>query len=264
LSLLAFVIVAMAYGLRLGQEFPVNSIDTNVGRHQTVVLFGATGTAGDGVLKAVMADQDVAKVHVVTRRLSPRIEAGDAAGKIESTMHSDFLDYAPIHDLLSETDTVYWALGTSALNVSDEQYGVIHVDYPLSLAKEWLSSNSGELSFHLISGMGAGENARLHWAREKARAETELFDLAEGTNMRVISYRPAYIVPTEEQANVGHNFLHTILAPVKFALRSTLIGQAMLEVSARGEQLPNRTILENNEVIRYSNGYSQRCNPTSR
>lgn len=257
--MLALAILTVAYLLRLGQEFPVESIDTNVGRHDTVLIFGATGTAGDGVLKAVLSDPGVTRVYVVTRRLSTRIEAGIASGKLESKVHSDFLDYAPIRDLLGEADTVYWALGTSALNVSDEQYGVIHVDFPVSLAKEWLNSNAtAELSFHLVSGMGAGPDARQHWAREKARAERVLFSLADGTNMRVIAYRPAYIVPTEEQANFGHNLLHAILAPIKWAIRSTLIGQAMLEVSARGQQLPNRTILNNSEVIRYSNGYAKR------
>lgn len=76
--------------------------------------------------------------------------------------------------------------------------------------------------------------------------------------MRVISYRPAYIVPTEEQANLGHNALHLIFAPINLALRATSIGEAMLEVSARGNQLQNRTILENRDNMKFSNGYRQR------
>ena len=98
----------------------------------------------------------------------------------------------------------------------------------------------------------------MHWAREKARAEATLFELAEGTTMRVISYRPSYIVPTEEQSNIGHILLHAIFTPVKLAIRSMDIGEAMLEVSARGGQLENGTILENRDVIKYRNGYRKR------
>jgi hypothetical protein len=253
------VVLLIAYVLRLGEEYPVESLDTDTARHGTIAIFGATGTAGDGVLKAAMSDSDVAKIHVVTRRASPRIDAGVATGLVQMTTHLDYLDYTPLQELLSEVDTVYWALGTASANVTEEQYGVIHVDYPVSMAKEWMNTKkTGELSFHLISGMSASADSRMMWAREKARAESALFELADGTNMRVISYRPAYIVPTEEQANFGHNVLHAIFAPIKLALRATVIGEAMLEVSARGGQLENRTILENREVMKFSNGYRQR------
>jgi len=254
------VVLLIAYSLRLGEEYPVESLDTDTARHGTIAIFGATGTAGDGVLKAAMSNSDVVKIFVVTRRTSPRIDAGVATGLVQMTTHMDYLDYTPLQELLSEVDTVYWALGTASANVTEEQYGAIHVDFPVSMAKEWMNTRtSGEMSFHLISGMAASADSRMMWAREKARAESALFDLADGTNMRVISYRPAYIVPTEEQAKFGHNLLHTIFAPIKLALRATAIGEAMLEVSARGDQLENRTILENKEIIEFSNGYRQRA-----
>ena len=100
----------------------------------------------------------------------------------------------------------------------------------------------------------------MHWARQKARAEKELFALADGTSLRVISYRPSYIVPTEEQANTLHTIAFAILQPVKLAIRATSIGQAMLEVTARGEQLPNGTILESRDIEMYANGYLKRTN----
>jgi nucleoside-diphosphate-sugar epimerase len=233
--------------------------DTDSYQQETIAIFGATGTAGDGVLKAAMNDPSVKKVHVVTRRTSPRIEAGVAAGIVELTIHDDYLDFSPLRDMLKEIDTVYWALGTSAANVTEETYGSIHVDFPVSMATEWMDCrDSGKLSFHLVSGMSVSAESRMMWAREKARAEALLFDLADGTNLRVVSYRPAYIVPTEEQANFGHSVLHKILAPLKLALRATLIGEAMLEVGARGNQFRNRTILENRGVVNLSNEYRQR------
>jgi hypothetical protein len=101
------VVLLIAYVLRLGEEYPVESLDTDTARHGTIVIFGATGTAGDGVLKAAMSDSDVEKIHVVTRRTSPRIDAGVATGLVQMTTHMDYLDYAPLQELLSEVDTVY-------------------------------------------------------------------------------------------------------------------------------------------------------------
>jgi hypothetical protein len=226
---------------------------------RTVAVFGATGTAGDGVLKAVMNDSNIANIHVIARRSSPRIDSGIESGRIEMTTHQDFLDYSALRALLSELDTVYWALGTSVSNVTEEQYGVIHVDYPVSLAKKWLSCRElGEMSFHFISGMSVSASSRMMWAREKARAESALFDLAEETNMKVISFRPAFIVPSEEQAGFGHNLVHGILKPMNLAIRSTHIGNAMLQVGRRSGEFNNRTILENRELLALGDSYLAR------
>ena len=53
------------------------------------------------------------------------------------------------------------------------------------------------------------------WAREKVRAEKSLFELTEGTSLRVIAYRPDYIGPTEEEANLGQTLLYWFFKPVK-------------------------------------------------
>jgi nucleoside-diphosphate-sugar epimerase len=226
---------------------------------RTVAVFGATGTAGDGVLKAVINDADIANIHVITRRSSERIDSGVESGRIEMTSHQDYLDYSSLREVLSEVDAVYWALGTSVTNVTEEQYGVIHVDYPVAFTKEWLSCRkSDRMTFHFVSGMSVGANSRMMWACEKARAELALFDLAERTNMNVISYRPAYIVPSEERAGFGHNLAHRILKPMNLAIRSTHIGNAMLQVGRNGDEFSNRTILENRELSTLGDRYLAR------
>jgi hypothetical protein len=173
--------------------------------------------------------------------------------------HMDYLDYAPLEDMLAEVDTVFWAIGITARAVSKEQYGVIHVDFPMAFVKEWLDAGKeGELSFHYISGSGAKENSSMHWAREKARAEQALFDLADGTRIRVISYRPAAVVHSTELASFADKVIEFVFEPFKMAVRSTVIGRAMLEVSARGDQLPHGSILENRDIRSYGAGYSER------
>ena len=68
--------------------------------NKVVMVFGATGSVGDGLLKAAVEDPNVDTVYVITRRTSPRIEAGVASGKVVLRMHKDFTDYASVSDIL--------------------------------------------------------------------------------------------------------------------------------------------------------------------
>ncbi len=96
------------------------------------------------------------------------------------------------------------------------------------------------------------------WAREKVRAERTLFEFAEGTNLRVIAYRPDYIGPTEEEAHIGQDLLFWFFAPVGAAVRAEQIGQAMFEVTARGNEFENGDRLGTRGIIRYSDAFDRR------
>lgn len=224
-----------------------------------IAIFGATGTAGDGIFKAALADPHIRKIHVITRRSTPRIEQGVAAGKVEMTLHLDYLDYSDIHKQISEVDTVYWAIGISSVGVDEETYGRIHVDFPLQFLREWTSvSDKPDLSFHFISSSDIAEDSSTMWVREKIRAEKALFGFADGTGLRVIAYRPDYIGATTEQAHTGQNLLYWFFRPVGAAVRATEIGKAMLELTARGSTFRNGTKVSTSDIIRYSEAYDQR------
>lgn len=228
-------------------------------RHDTVAIFGASGTAGDGILKAALADPDIARIHVFTRRTTPRIDAGVASGKVAMTLHLDYLDYSVLHDQIASADAVYWAIGTSSVGVDEETYGLIHVDFPVHFVREWLGvSDKADISFHYISSSDISADSRMMWAREKVRAENTLFDVAADSNLRVIAYRPDYIGPTKEEAHIGQNLLYWFFAPVSSAVRATQIGQAMFEVTARGSEFDNGDRLGTRSIIRYSDEYQRR------
>jgi len=227
--------------------------------HETIVIFGASGTAGDGILKAALADPDIKNIHVITRRATPRIEEGIAAGKVQMTLHRDYLDYTAVHEQIAEADAVYWALGTSSVGVDEKTYGMIHVDFPVRFVAEWTSvSDKPDISFHYISSSDISADSSMMWAREKVRAENSLFEFAEGSDLRVILYRPDYIGPTKEKAHIGQNLLYWFFAPVNAAVRATQIGQAMIEVTARGAQFENGDRLGTSSIIRYSDAYERR------
>ena len=227
--------------------------------YASVVIFGASGTAGDGILKAALANTDIEEIHVITRRMTPRIEAGVASGKVIASLHQDYLDYSAVHDQITAANAVYWAIGTSTVGVDDETYGLIHVDFPVQFVREWLSVSSvDDISFHYISSSDISADSRMMWAREKVRAEQTLFKTAQGTKLRVIAYRPDYIGPTREEAHLGQTFLHWFFAPIGAAVRATQIGEAMLEVTARGNEFGNGDRLGTRKIIRYSDAYEQR------
>ena len=224
-----------------------------------VMIFGASGTVGDGILKALIMDKKVQKIQVITRRLTPRIEEGVEMGKVIVTRHMNYLDYAPIKDELLNVKAVYWALGTSASNVSDEKYTEIHVDFPVVFLKLWLSlDKEKQKSFHLITGAGTAADSWFHWAREKAKAESELSALAKGTGLRFIAYRPSFVMPSAEQITSFKSLLYTPLEITNLAVKSTHIGQCMIEVTMRPEEIGNGSILNHSSIRSFAEVYRER------
>ena len=227
--------------------------------HSTIAIFGASGTAGDGILKAALADPNIDKIHVITRRATPRIDAGVESGKVVMTIHMDYEDYSAVREQIAEASAVYWAIGISSLGVDEETYTMIHVDFPMAFVNEWIdASEKDDITFHYISSSDISEDSSAMWAREKYRAEQELFGFAEGTNMRVIAFRPDYIGPTEEEAHLGQDMLYWFFKPVGAAVRAQQIGQAMIEVTARGDEFENGDRLNTSSIIRHSDAYERR------
>ncbi len=259
-GLFALFYAGLALFLSLDDE-AIETLQREPASHETIALFGASGTAGDGILKAALADPGVRRIHVVTRRATSRIEAGVAAGKVHVTRHTNYLDYSAIHGQIAEADAVYWAIGISSRGVDEETYGRIHVDFPRQFVTEWLqASTRPEVTFHYISSSDISEDARMMWAREKVRAEKTLFALAEDSKLRVVFYRPDYIGPTREQAHLGQRLLYGFFAPVGAAVKAVQIGHAMLEMTARGTSVSNGETLDTRDILLYSDAYGRRIN----
>lgn len=259
--LISFVLLIVAGNLwgraTLGTITPDSAATRDSAANRVVMVFGASGSVGDGLLQAAMEDGDVATVHVVTRRTTPRIERGVASGRVQLHMHNDYEDYTALRAELSEVNTVLWGLGTSSLNVDDQTYTWIHVDFPVAFVTAWLEQrSSGPMAFHYVTGMGTDPEGDSHWAREKGRAEQELAALAAGTGLRTFSYRSAYIRPTREQANLLHYLGEWLLRPGYLVIPSRALGHAMLEISARTEELANGTLIDNADSIAYAEHYA--------
>ena len=258
--LILFILAYIAGAIFLAlDDRPVADMQGTASTHGTIAIFGASGTAGDGILKAALADPSIRQIHVVTRRSTPRIEQGIAAGKVDMTVHTDYLDYTDVLDKVADAGTVYWAIGTSSFGVDQETYSKIHVEFPMRFIESWAEvCEVPNRSFHYISSSDISEDSLMMWAREKARAENVLFQFAGKNDIRVIAYRPDYIGPTAEERHLGQAMLFWFFRPVGAAVRARQIGQAMIEVTARGPELENGSKIGTRGIYRYSDAYERR------
>ena len=85
---------------------PLSTPHLNQDPLKEVMIFGASGTIGDGILKAMLMDKNVQTVQVITRRFTPRINEGVKLGKVIVTKHMNYIDYAPIKDKLQKIEAV--------------------------------------------------------------------------------------------------------------------------------------------------------------
>ena len=111
LALFALVYIAGAVTLALKDD-SIAVFEEPTANYETIAIFGASGTAGDGILKSALANPDIRKIHVITRRSTPRIEEGVASGKVQMTLHMDYPDTSASH---SPCNTEWAALTTSCV-----------------------------------------------------------------------------------------------------------------------------------------------------
>jgi uncharacterized protein YbjT (DUF2867 family) len=245
--------------LTMGTIVPAANPELDPTANRVVMVFGATGSVGDGLLKAALNSSEVDTVHVVTRRTSPRIDAALPNGKLVLHLQSDFTDYTALGAVLTEVNTVLWGLGTTSIGMDPDTYTRIHVDFPVGFVKAWLEARTeSPMAFHYVTGVGTGEDESARWAQDKGRAERLVAEMAAGTGLRTFGHRSAYIRPTSEQSNAGTYILEWLLRPGDQVIRATALGQAMLEISARTTELTNGTLIDNTDAIAYAQAYQKR------
>jgi uncharacterized protein YbjT (DUF2867 family) len=137
-----------------------------------VLIFGATGTAGGGVLKVCLSHPVVEEVRAITRR--PLSITSD---KLRVFVHENFMEYEPVSGAFKDVQACFYCLGISTMQVSGEQeYRKITHDFALAAA-QMLKIQNPDAVFHFISGQGTNLDSRFMWARVKAETERDLMSL---------------------------------------------------------------------------------------
>ncbi|QEM70128.1 epimerase [Geobacter sp. FeAm09] len=214
-----------------------------------VLLFGATGMVGQGVLRECLLDGEVAFVQTVGRTAT-----GVAQPKLRELLHPDLWHYGAIEGDLTGFDACFFCLGTSSAGKGEAEYTRITYDLAMAAAQTLVRLNP-HMTFVYVSGVGAdsSEQGRVMWARVRGRLENALMRLPF---RGVYIFRPGAIQPLHgiESKTKSYRLLYRLLGPVLPLLRRAFpgrittterIGRAMLRVARYGA---DRQILESRDL----------------
>lgn len=217
----------------------------NTGKMFGVILTGATGMVGEGVLLECLANPAVGQVLVVGRRSCGRTHA-----KMRELVVSDFIHLDGIKHELAGYDACFYCAGISSRGLSEAEYTHITCDTVIRFA-EVLARLNPEMIFGHISGSHAdsSEQGRVMWARVKGRAENALMKMSF---RKVYNFRPGFMKPAEGQRNIKGYYkaiaaLYPVLRMVFPAYVSTMqqVGLAMIHSVVQGYP---KTILEIKDI----------------
>jgi uncharacterized protein YbjT (DUF2867 family) len=210
-----------------------------------VILFGATGMVGEGVLHEALKHPDVESILVIGRR-----SCNVKHKKLKELLHKDFFDYSTIGEHLRGFNACFFCLGVSSVGMNEQDYSRITYDLTMQAART-LSGFNPNMTFCYISGTGtdSAEKSRSMWARVKGKTENHLRRLPFKA---VYLFRPGLMKPTKGQKNVKPLFkvlgllypLWKVLSP-KNVCTLEEVGLAMIQAAQIGY---TKQILENKDI----------------
>jgi uncharacterized protein YbjT (DUF2867 family) len=213
-----------------------------------VLMFGATGMVGQGVLLECLRDPDVELVVPVGRTATHMQDT-----KLSEIVHGDLTSYAGIESELAGFDACFFCLGVSSSGMKEADYERITYGFTLPIAETLSRINPG-MTFIYVSGAGtdSSEQGRTMWARVKGRTENALLRLP----LKAYMFRPGLIEPLDgiKSKTAAYRVLYTLARPLLSLLRWAFpnqvlstrdIGQAMLAVARYGYK---KRILETSDI----------------
>ena len=211
-----------------------------------ILLFGATGLVGDGVLRWLVESPYVDRVVAVSRR-----PLGIHHVKIDVVIEKDMFQLQNI-GMLEGFDACFFCLGASSVGMTETEYRHLTYDLTLAVACQLLPRNP-RIIFELISGGRADVDAKQMWSRVKAETENAVLKMGF---FDAYALRPGYIQPMRGASSRYRiaRWIHAVLAPIypilqrRFdrAITSTdLLAEAMLQLAIAGN---TKKILSNREL----------------
>ena len=215
-----------------------------------VIITGATGMVGKGVLLECLDHREVTSVTVIGRS-----SLSITHPKLTEIIHDDFEDYSSLKDQLQGFDACYFCLGISAFKLSEAEYARITYNYTLALAKTLLELNKN-MTFIYVSGVGtdSSEKGRLMWARVKGKTEN---DILKSGFKQAFMFRPGGIIPLrgiKSKTKLYQFFYDYFLWLFKImkavspnsVCDTTQIGLAMINVTLKGY---GKAVMEPKDII---------------
>jgi len=209
-----------------------------------VIIFGATGMVGQGVLRECLSTDAVTTVLAIGRTATQQSHA-----KLRELIRHDMFDFNVAGNELEGYDACFFCLGVSSAGLNEADYTRLTFDLTLGWARELAKINPA-LTFIYISGAGTG--SKVMWAQVKGRTENALFDLFPSAYM--IRLGALYATHGEVSKTRWTRIAYAIVGPLlpvvrKIAPASVItteeLGQAMIKAAQDGA--PKR-VLENRDV----------------
>ncbi|RSZ34510.1 MULTISPECIES: NmrA family NAD(P)-binding protein [unclassified Variovorax] len=207
-----------------------------------VLIFGATGMVGQGVLRECLLAPDVESVVAVGRN-----PTGQQNPKLRDLVHKDMYDYGAIESQLQGFDACFFCLGVSSVGMKEPEYKRITYDLTLAAATVLARLNPG-MTFTYVTGVGtdSSERGSSMWARVKGATENALLRLPFKA---AYMFRPGMIQPLHgiRSKTPLYDAAIVVLKPLLGLAHSLWpnrvtttekIGRAMLAVARNGAPKP--------------------------
>ena len=207
-----------------------------------VLLFGATGMVGQGVLRECLLAPDVEGVTTVGRT-----STWTSHPKLQDLVRPNVFDLSGLEAESAGLDACFFCLGVSSVGMTEKSYRRVTYDLTLAVAQTLVRLNP-RMAFVYVSGAGTdgSERGRSMWARVKGQTENALLRLPFKA---VCMFRPGVIVPLHgarsktRAVRVTYTLARPILPLLQLLLPSYVtttekLGRAMLRVAREGAPKP--------------------------
>ena len=216
-----------------------------------VILFGATGMVGQGVLRECLLDASVESVLAIGR--SP---TGQAHAKLRELKHDNFVDFSRVESQLTGYDACFFCLGVSSIGMDEARYRHLTYDITMAAATTLVRLNPG-MVFTYVTGRSTDstEQGPQMWARVKGKTENDLLKLPFKA---AYMFRPAGIQPLHgvKSKTAWVQAIYVAAAPLlsyltrvapKYMTTTEQVGRAMIKVARDGYPKP---VLESADINR--------------
>jgi uncharacterized protein YbjT (DUF2867 family) len=203
-----------------------------------VILFGATGMVGQGVLRECLLAPDVESVLTIGRSVT-----GQQHAKLREIAQKDLANLSAIESQLAGYDACFFCLGVSSVGMKEEDYRRITYDLTIAVAQTLVRLNPA-MTFVYVSGTGTDstEQGRSMWARVKGKTENDLLKMPFKA---AYMFRPGYIQPLHgiRTKTALYGAFYVVIKPLypvlkrllpKYVTTTECIGRAMLTVTRQG------------------------------
>lgn len=215
-----------------------------------ILITGATGLVGQGVLRECLRATDVERVVILGRHAS-----GVRDAKLDELLCADFAELAADDERLAPFDACFYCAGAPPIGTAAADYRHVTLTLTEHVARVFAQRNGGA-KFLYISGAHANAQSRLMMLKVKGETEQALATLPITTVM----LRPGGIQPVDGVRSPHRRLaqFYRLAGPLMGLARRVLpsqmtstaeVGRAMLALT-RADKPP--AIVENADINRWA------------